>query len=267
VNQTLRFFSPQETARRLGVSVKALRVYEAEGLVTPARTGAGWRVYGPDQMARLHQVLALKRLGLPLKRISELLAGELEGLDSVLAVQEQALARQKQETEQGLRLLAHVRRRLKAGETLSMDDLNQLTRETTMDSNRLDPAEWNRVFGPLTRKHFTPAEQAVMAERQRRSGEAGQNAWSDLFTEAKAAFAEGADPASPELMDLACRWMALAKAVNGEDPVVIMKVGIMWDEAFQDADFRERSPVSPELMAYVKRAIIAAYAAGVMSPP
>ncbi|HXQ46289.1 MAG TPA: MerR family transcriptional regulator, partial [Caulobacteraceae bacterium] len=60
MNQQPRFFSPAETARRLKVSTKALRLYEALGLVNPVRTSRGWRTYGPDQMVRLHQVLALK---------------------------------------------------------------------------------------------------------------------------------------------------------------------------------------------------------------
>ena len=70
-----RFFSPGETARRLGVGVRALRLYERKGLVAPARTEAGWRVYGPGEIERLRQVLALKSLGLSLARITELLAG------------------------------------------------------------------------------------------------------------------------------------------------------------------------------------------------
>jgi len=37
---------------RLGVSAKALRLYEQRGLIAPLRTAAGWRVYGPDEMAR-----------------------------------------------------------------------------------------------------------------------------------------------------------------------------------------------------------------------
>ena len=73
-------------AERLGVSPKALRVYERAGLVRPHRTDAGWRAYGPDQQARLHQVLVLKRLGLTLARIGELLSGRLKSLDAVLAV-------------------------------------------------------------------------------------------------------------------------------------------------------------------------------------
>src|SRR4051812_44378644 len=66
--------SPTETASRFGVSVKALRLYERRGLLTPLRSESGWRTYGPDQIARLHQILALKRLGLPLAGIAQLLA-------------------------------------------------------------------------------------------------------------------------------------------------------------------------------------------------
>src|SRR5271156_6721561 len=91
VNQPPRFFSPAETARRLKVSTKALRLYETLGLVNPLRTSAGWRTYGPDQMVRLHQVLALKSLGVPLRRVADLLGDPLADLDAVLLLQEAAV--------------------------------------------------------------------------------------------------------------------------------------------------------------------------------
>ena len=59
-----RQLSPAETAQALGLSIKARQLYESRGLVRPKRTAAGWRVYGPDEFASLHQVIALKRLGL-----------------------------------------------------------------------------------------------------------------------------------------------------------------------------------------------------------
>ncbi len=133
----VRFFSPAETARRLKVSTKALRLYEALGLVSPVRTGAGWRTYGPDQMVRLHQVLALKHLGVPLKRVGELLGGQLAELDAVLLLQEAAFRSRMADDARRLELLVAVRRRLAGGETLSVDDLIQLTRETVMT----DPIE------------------------------------------------------------------------------------------------------------------------------
>ena len=60
-----RHLSPAETAKRFGISIKALRLYEQRGLLKPLRAangsaGAAWRVYGPDQVARLHQILAVR---------------------------------------------------------------------------------------------------------------------------------------------------------------------------------------------------------------
>jgi predicted enzyme related to lactoylglutathione lyase len=137
VNQPPRFFSPSETARRLKVSTKALRLYETLGLVNPMRTSTGWRTYGPDQMVRLHQVLALKSLGVPLKRARDLLGDQLAELDAVLLLQEAAFRSRLADDARRLELLVAVRRRLAAGETLSVDDLIHLIRETVMT----DPIE------------------------------------------------------------------------------------------------------------------------------
>jgi DNA-binding transcriptional MerR regulator len=137
VSQPLRFFSPAETARRLKVSTKALRLYETLGLVKPVRTSTGWRTYGPEQMVRLHQVLALKFLGLPLKRVGELLGDQLADLDAVLLLQEAAFRARMADDGRRLELVVAVRRRLAGGETLSVDDLIHLTRETVMT----DPIE------------------------------------------------------------------------------------------------------------------------------
>ena len=42
----LKQLSPAEAARLLGVSAKALRLYERHGLVKPLRSENGWRTYG-----------------------------------------------------------------------------------------------------------------------------------------------------------------------------------------------------------------------------
>lgn len=86
------FLSVAETCRRLGLTARALRLYERKGLVAPRRTAAGWRVYGPEEIARLHKITALKSLGFPLAWIKALLDGGVD-LDRVLALQEEALAR------------------------------------------------------------------------------------------------------------------------------------------------------------------------------
>jgi hypothetical protein len=63
VNPSQRFLNPSEAARRLGVSAKALRLYEQHGLIKPIRTAAGWRSYGASEMARAAEIATLRALG------------------------------------------------------------------------------------------------------------------------------------------------------------------------------------------------------------
>jgi len=72
-------------AARLGITSKALRLYERRGLLEPGRTAAGWRVYGPADMARAAEIVALRALGLSLTQIAHALSGEAPALDTALA--------------------------------------------------------------------------------------------------------------------------------------------------------------------------------------
>lgn len=85
MSSSAQFLNPSEAARRLGVSAKALRVYEQRGLIRPARTESGWRAYGPDDMARAAEIAALRALGLSLVQIARVLAGDVQGLEPALA--------------------------------------------------------------------------------------------------------------------------------------------------------------------------------------
>lgn len=91
MNSPAPFLNPSEAARRLGVSVKALRLYEQRGLVAPARTTAGWRAYGPGEMARLAEIAALRALGLSLSEVARVLDGDVKGLELALAAHQTAL--------------------------------------------------------------------------------------------------------------------------------------------------------------------------------
>jgi phosphoribosylaminoimidazole-succinocarboxamide synthase len=166
VSRPPRFFSPAETARRLGVSPKALRLYETLGLVKPVRTRTGWRTYGPEQMVRLHQVIALKHLGLPLRRIGELLGDAPADLDAVLRLQETALRARIADDADRLELLIAVRRRLARGETLSVDDLIHLTRETVMTDLLELP---NRYEGKVRDNYDLPDGRRVIVASDRLS--------------------------------------------------------------------------------------------------
>ena len=61
-----------ELAKETGLTVRALRHYEHEGLLIPShRTEAGHRVYSSPDVARLYEILVLRRIGLGLAAIRE----------------------------------------------------------------------------------------------------------------------------------------------------------------------------------------------------
>ena len=91
MNSPAPFLSPSEAARKLGVSPKALRLYEQRGLVAPVRTGAGWRAYGAGEMARAAEVVALRALGLSLAQIARVLEGDPVSLETALAAHQATL--------------------------------------------------------------------------------------------------------------------------------------------------------------------------------
>lgn len=65
-------FSISELAKEFALTTRAIRFYEDEGLIAPARSGRN-RVYGPRERTRLKLILRGKRLGLSLVEIREIL--------------------------------------------------------------------------------------------------------------------------------------------------------------------------------------------------
>jgi DNA-binding transcriptional MerR regulator len=70
-----------ELSRRLGVSVRTVRHYDAIGLLTPARVedGTGYRHYGTAELVRGLRVEQLKAAGLSLADVAAVLDGRADG--------------------------------------------------------------------------------------------------------------------------------------------------------------------------------------------
>jgi DNA-binding transcriptional MerR regulator len=66
-------FAIADLAREFGISTRAIRFYEAKGLLNPERVGAT-RVFRRRDRARLMLILRGKRLGFSLRDISEYLS-------------------------------------------------------------------------------------------------------------------------------------------------------------------------------------------------
>lgn len=79
-----------ELAHKAGVDVQTIRYYEREGLLeAPARTGSGYRAYGPEHLERLNFVRHCRSLDMPLaevRRLIELSTHQAVSCDEVNAL-------------------------------------------------------------------------------------------------------------------------------------------------------------------------------------
>jgi DNA-binding transcriptional MerR regulator len=99
-------YTVHEFAALAGVTVKALHHYDRMGLLRPRRTAARYRVYTPADLTRLRQILALRALGLPLRRIGELLAPGAPPLQATLRQQRHVLEERRRSLERAIRAIA-----------------------------------------------------------------------------------------------------------------------------------------------------------------
>ncbi|MFE0921818.1 MerR family transcriptional regulator [Streptomyces nigra] len=70
---TERLIRIGEVARGAGVSVRAVRYYEEQGLLTPERSSSGQRLYRQDAIAMVRFFQQMYAAGLTSQRITELL--------------------------------------------------------------------------------------------------------------------------------------------------------------------------------------------------
>jgi DNA-binding transcriptional MerR regulator len=98
-------------ARLARISVRALRHYEAEGLLKPAHVDqrSRYRYYDLQQLEALERLLLLKELGFPLRAARELLRAEDKEFRAALMRHQVTLQRQLREQERVLAQVAALR--------------------------------------------------------------------------------------------------------------------------------------------------------------
>ena len=123
--------SPSEAARHLGISAKALRIYEERGLLRPTRNATGWRAYGPDEVRRAAEIVALRSLGFSLKQVERVVSGVADGLEPALGALQTRLELEFDQLSQRLERINTLRRALAQGEMPAVLDLAGLAAAST----------------------------------------------------------------------------------------------------------------------------------------
>jgi DNA-binding transcriptional MerR regulator len=174
--------SAAECAARTGLTVRALRVYERYGLITPGRAPNGWRVYGAGDLARLNVIVTLKSLGLTLSKIQEVMNAKSPSLQRVLQIQLQTWQAKQAGAQRGAALVQSALQYLNTHQMLPVDELTTLIRSTTMsDAKTTAPhviadlseeerrtwiSGWREHSSPTDSKSFAANQNALFGEAQ-----------------------------------------------------------------------------------------------------
>jgi MerR family transcriptional regulator, thiopeptide resistance regulator len=137
-----------QLARLSKVSVRTLHHYDEIGLFrATARTTAGYRLYGPDDLERLQQILFFRELGFPLEEIRRIVSDTTFDVKAALTLQRQLLVEK----------ISHLHRILGAVDrALAAREEDQMPRPAT-------PEEMFEVFGNDSKEH-EPEVQARWGE-------------------------------------------------------------------------------------------------------
>src|SRR4051812_21831666 len=136
-----------EIASRTGLPVRTIRFYSDSGVVPPAhRSEAGYRLYGPDALARLGLVRTLRDLGLDLATIRRVL--EREGsLTDVAAAHAAALGAQIRVLRVQKAVLQAVARR--GSDSKEMQQMHRLAQLSDDERKRIVAGFLDHVFDGL----------------------------------------------------------------------------------------------------------------------
>lgn len=113
-----------EVARLAGVSVRTLHHYDAIGLLEPSvRTSAGYRLYGPDDLANLQQVLFFRELGFGLDDIRRIMGDPSFDRREALTMQRRMLADKSAQLRKMMGAVDAALEAMEAGTTMDEKDM------------------------------------------------------------------------------------------------------------------------------------------------
>lgn len=83
-------------AREAGVHIETVRFYERRGLIDQPPKGDGYRVYSPDQVARIRFIKEAQQIGFSLTEIGELLNLRADPSTDCSDVRQRAIAKRQE---------------------------------------------------------------------------------------------------------------------------------------------------------------------------
>ena len=217
-------YQPTEFARRAGVTVRALHFYDRLGLLKPsARTGAGYRLYGDGDFARLQQIVTFKFIGFPLKEIKRLLDRRGSDLAISLRAQRRTLQAKREQLGRALNAIARAEELLAERKSPGEQTFRKIIETIQMQTN----TDWStKYYNDEAARAIEERKGLWSPELQKETEEAYTNLYKDI----EAAAARNIDPAGPDAQALVARQKKLVEGFTGGNAAISEGLTKMWKD-------------------------------------
>ncbi len=210
-----------QVVKQTGLTSRALRFYEARGLLAPLRTASGRRIYETHDLERIHQIVTLKKAGLSLSQIGHVLDNKPLDLGQLLNAQLAHLSAQASEIESAKSNLKTILSRIDNGELLDAATLCSLIKD---GDRTMMEEKWMQVIN----RYYTPEEQAEwnaqVGDKMEMFDQEDYNAkWKALSSRIEAALP--LDPASDKALAFVREWFTLL------EPFSKVATPQMWEQS------------------------------------
>lgn len=238
-----------ELAAITGVTPRALRHFEAAGLLRPCRAENGRRIYNTADVGTLTHILLLKRAGYTLREIASLSHGPLNA-KRLLQVQLSVLETRRAD-------LDAVIGQIRAACTLMSEDTvpdlksfcaliskgqDHMTHDAMKDVLRqyFTPEEQQR-WQDMANSHFPPTDRTAYAEQ-----------WEKLIARCEDALSRDVSPKSSEAAELLAAWKTLQQPLqNATGPELWRKANRMYLERTNWETPERKLPFSPDVQNFI----------------
>ena len=226
-----------ELAKRCNLSIRTLHHYDSIGLLSPTlRTTGGARIYGSQDLARLHRILVLKEIGYALTDIRTTLDDTRTDPLQIIARQIDLLETRERKARELSSKLKHIAERLTDTDAVETVDWLDLLEMTALYELHLSETEVQAMRSPAT-------DSAHDIESQR----------NHLLAEVRQCMRSDAHGVSAQAHSLAWRWVRMVIALTSNNPALASKL-----KALQEREVRAQKLVGIDagLIQWIEEAIV-----------
>lgn len=202
-------YTVKALAELAGVTPRTLRWYDRKGLLKPRRTTeAGYRLYGPEEVNRLQDILFYKELGLELEAVREIL--DAPGFDRLEALRSHltALEARRERLDALILTVEKTIDEAKGGRPMTDKEKFEAFKRRAVEANE-------EQYGKEIREKYGPEAVEGSNAKLLSMTEEEHGQWKALEAEILSALAAavraGEDPAGPEgrrIAELHRRWLS-----------------------------------------------------------